>query len=121
MATDASPFDVARRMEALLSDLRTVIEDCIATGASFESGRRRLLSTLGAAGTSLPIDRHGRRPKFFSDIDVRTRLIELHREVSVATAIALLTDEFGADRTPSRSAISRFWIYLDRLSREASL
>ncbi len=117
MATDASPFDNAGRMTALLGVLRTVIEDCIATGASFEVGRRRLLSALGAVGTSLPIERHGRRPKFFSDVEVRTRLMALHREVPVSVARERIAAEFGWDRTPSRSAVSRFWIYLDRLNR----
>lgn len=120
MATNASPFDDAGRMTALLGVLHTVIEDCIATGAPFEVGRRRLLSALGAVGTSLPIDRHGRRPKFFTDMDVRERLIALHREVPVSVARERIETEFGRDRTPSRSAVYRFWIYLDRLNRRGA-
>jgi hypothetical protein len=57
----------------------------------------------------------GRRPAFWSDVEVRLFLAEQHREVTIEQCWILCRDRFGAERTPSKSTIQRFWGVLDRV------
>lgn len=63
---------------------------------------------------------YGRRPKFWSDTEVVTFLTHKHRAVTLAQALAACRAAFGAARTPSRSALQRYWSRLDRLPGGAS-
>lgn len=63
--------------------------------------------------THLPMWRTGRRPKFWRDIEVRTLLTETHRQMPMADVRALCADRFGPARTPSISALNRYWMLLD--------
>lgn len=56
-----------------------------------------------------------RRPAFWSDVAVRGLVLTTHRQMTVDEAHALIVDQMGPERTPSRSAIHRFWQRLDRL------
>jgi len=67
-----------------------------------------------AARLKRPEDTH-RYPDFWSDNEVRATLIDLHREVQIGQARDILIGRFGADRTPSITAIHRFWQRLDEL------
>lgn len=53
--------------------------------------------------------RKQRRPKFWSDIEVREALIQMHRQMPLHLAVKALIDAFGESRAPSKSAIHRFW------------
>ena len=64
----------------------------------------------------LPLYTSGRRPPFFYDIPVRDRLIGCLHRMTIDQARALCIAEFGASRTPSRTAINNFWRKLDRLT-----
>lgn len=70
-----------------------------------------------AAQPRLELEGGGRRPKFYSDIEVREHLIRLHRETTIAQARASCLDRFGPERCPSLSAIGRFWVQLDTARR----
>lgn len=56
-----------------------------------------------------------RRPKFWGDMEVRGLVLATHRQMSVDEVHALIVERCGAERAPSRSAIHRFWLRLDRL------
>lgn len=58
---------------------------------------------------SLARVRRGRRPKFWSDLEVRAFLVEACGQMSMPEALSLCAERFGPERTPSRSAIYRFW------------
>ncbi len=56
----------------------------------------------------------GRRPKFWSDLPVREAAIALHRRVTLDQAVDQLTEQFGPERAPSKSALGRLWLLIDR-------
>lgn len=60
---------------------------------------------------------HGRRPKFWRDIPVRTEVIALHRQMIIDAAFKQLTEKFGTERAPSKSAIGRTWQLIDQQKR----
>lgn len=60
---------------------------------------------------------HGRRPKFWSDTEVVTFLTERHRTDTLEQVLKACRETFGDARTPSRSALQRYWGRLDGLSR----
>ena len=72
---------------------------------------------LALAVTHMPVwsgaNRH-RRPDFWSDLPVRTLLVRHHRQMTITEVLWLCTDQFGPQRTPSASAVGRFWQALDR-------
>ena len=55
----------------------------------------------------------GRRPAFWSDVEVRNFLIDSHRQMTLGEAVSQVRQRFGSDRTPSRSAVGRLWQILD--------
>ena len=110
--------DTSERIATEAATVAVIAEECIAAKASRETWRRRVMIALGMIGTRFPVLRSGRRPKFFADTDVRERLVELHRDVTIEAAVADCRTRFGADRTPSKSAVARFWRYLDGVQRE---
>lgn len=61
---------------------------------------------------------NGRRPAFWADLAVRTLLTALHRQMTLAEARAACAERFGAARTPSKSAIHRYWRRLDDITDE---
>lgn len=63
--------------------------------------------------TNLPIWKNGRRPKFWSDIDVRTLLTTMHRQMTIQQAWETCLARFGAARTPCKSALHEYWQRLD--------
>jgi hypothetical protein len=60
-----------------------------------------------------PFFGNGRRPDFWPDFEVRRFVFEMHRQVTIARCLALCAEKFGAERTPSKSALSRFWCVVD--------
>jgi hypothetical protein len=92
---------------ALLSDAaRAALESRSVAGGS---------TALGYALAELPPLRNTRRnPDFWADLEVRQLVIECHRQMTIAQALALITSKVGGDRTPSKSALARAWIRLDR-------
>ena len=56
-----------------------------------------------------------RRPKFWGDVEVRGFLLATHRQATVDQVRERCAEAFGEARTPTRSAIHRFWQRLDRL------
>lgn len=83
-------------------------------GATTAPERHTDLHALVAARFKQPGDGH-KYPDFWGDAEVRATLIDLHREVQIGQARDILIGRFGADRTPSKSAIHRFWQRLDEL------
>lgn len=59
----------------------------------------------------LPLKKRHRYPAFWSDLEVRNRAVAWHRQMSVREAIERLQEEVG--RAPSKSAMHRFWLWLD--------
>lgn len=53
------------------------------------------------------------RPKFWSDVEVCNLLTSLHRTMTEGKALAICEAQFGSDRTPSQSALNRYWVKLD--------
>lgn len=108
-------------MDAALASRLDAIEQRLAQceAASLGPSAGVLGSALGSSRT-LPIFDHGRRPKFWRDEEVRELLTRLHRLVEIERARAIVNDTFGAERTPSRSAIHRYWLRLDDLVRKVS-
>lgn len=80
-----------------------------------EEAARRLgpVETQALALALAPVWRNGRRPAFWSDFDVRVLLVETHRQVALDEARHICAERYGPARTPSRSAIHRFWLALD--------
>lgn len=107
--------DTSERIATEAATIAVIADECIAAKSSLETWRRRVVIALGMIGTRFPILRSGRRPKFFADVEVRERLVELHREVTLEAAVADCRNSFGKARTPSMSAVARFWRYLDDL------
>ncbi|MBP0439476.1 hypothetical protein [Tianweitania sediminis] len=73
-------------------------------------------ATFARAVAHLPMfpgQRHKRYPKFWGDIEVREYLIKLHRQHELAVVHSSALARFGEKRTPSISAIHRFWMRLD--------
>ena len=89
----------------------------IALGATkFEALTKTM--TFSRALTFMPPAWRGNRsrnckPKFWGDIEVRIAVCELYREMTIDNAHMLLASKFGKHRAPSRSAIGRFWQWLD--------
>lgn len=69
--------------------------------------------TVASVPSLPPINRQRRNPNFWSDTGVSALAVSLHRKVTVAQALDLIRDRFGAERTPSRSALHRAWKRLD--------
>jgi hypothetical protein len=59
------------------------------------------------------------RPKFWGDVEVRGLLLAAYRQMTIDQARDRCEAIVGPVRTPSRSAIGRFWTRLDRLSLAA--
>lgn len=112
--------DAAEIIRDRLSEIASAADQVIGEGGTLEQWQRRVLAILGLVGTRLPVGEFGRRPKFFDDLPVREHLIALHRETTVAKAVQSCRSRFGAERSPSRSAIARFWLYLDHLQGRKS-
>ena len=55
-----------------------------------------------------------RLPPWWGDVEVRRAMISLHRQAGLDDVRGALMERFGPLRTPSRSAIGRFWTALDR-------
>ncbi len=107
--------NASERIATEAATIATIADECIAAKSPLEVWRRRVVIALGTIGTRFPILRSGRRPKFFGDVEVRERLVELHRDVTLEAAVADCRERFGDERTPSTSAVARFWRYLDEV------
>ena len=57
---------------------------------------------------------HGRRPSFWGDGELRVFLTEMHRQTTIAACRMACAEKFGAERTPSKSALQRYWAVLDK-------
>lgn len=73
------------------------------------------MQALGA--TLAPYWSSGRRPAFWSDFEVRRLIVQLHRQVMIKECLAMCRERFGPERTPSHSAVHRFWQILDMATR----
>lgn len=61
-----------------------------------------------------PIWANGRRPPWWSDLEVREFLTTAHRQMSILQAARVGQKRFGA-RCPKKSSIHTYWQRLDRL------
>ncbi|WP_066477418.1 MULTISPECIES: hypothetical protein [unclassified Sphingomonas] len=55
------------------------------------------------------------RPSWWHDLPVRQAVIAHHRQMTITRAVALLKEEFGERRAPSKSSLGRFWKALDEV------
>lgn len=62
--------------------------------------------------THLPIWKNGRRPPWFSNLELRSFLTECHRQMTLAACSAEAERRFGV--RVSASGLQRFWAQLDR-------
>lgn len=53
-------------------------------------------------------------PAFWSDVEVRRLAIASHNERTLDRTLALIGALYGSDRTPSRAALGRFNLLIDR-------
>lgn len=67
---------------------------------------------IGAA--IAPFFPHGRRPAFWEDGEVRVFLTDMHRQTKIAACLDACREKFGAERTPSKSALQRYWAVVDQ-------
>lgn len=84
----------------------------------------RRLSETSAAPAVEPESRvswqHGRRPEFWSDVEVRRHVINRHRQMTLAELRTEMLALFGPARTPSKSAIWRVWKHMETRARRAA-
>lgn len=64
--------------------------------------------------------KHKRFPKHWEDLEVREQLWRLHRQCELKTALKIISDQFGPERTPSNSAAHRTWMKFDALKESGS-
>lgn len=64
-----------------------------------------------------PVGSNRRNPDFWSDLEVRRLVVELHRQVTVRRAAEIIKDHVGPERTPGKSSITRAWKRLDLLAK----
>lgn len=57
------------------------------------------------------------KEKFFADDEVRRLLVSMHGKATVPETREICRERYGAARTPSKSAVYRFWRRLDSLRR----
>lgn len=57
--------------------------------------------------------RNFRQPNFFGNKALLKLIVDLHRQVTIDTAVYLARQKFGASAPVSRTAIGRFWQRLD--------
>lgn len=93
-------------------------EDPFALNAARLEVVARTVESLRAVGdpalnaTHLPIWKNGRRPRYWGDLEVRSFLINSHRQMSIPECAALGAERFGP-RCPKKSAIGFLWKRLD--------
>lgn len=101
----ASPPPAERDLPTLLRDVR---ERRAARGGDPAAYACEQLPALGTTR---------RNPDFWSDLEVRRLVIDLHRQVTVEQARAAIAERCGQVRTPSKSALARAWQRLDLLAK----
>lgn len=93
-----------------------------ASGGDFAGPIRSVRRQVNTRGSDLPAEMlkplpttgvAHRNPSFWSDLEVRRLVIELHRQVTVQAALAEIAAHVGPARTPSKSALARAWKRLD--------
>ena len=77
--------------------------------------QRDVPDPLMLAVANAPVWSNGRRPNFWADLPVRALLTGAHRQMPIKTALELCRRQFGDTRTPSKSAVARYWMVLDRV------
>lgn len=97
------------RMAALLSLQATRLE---ALGRAADMCGVREHEHLATGLAHLPMSGVRRYPKFWSDVEIRERALTYHRQMTLREALERMQAEIG--RSPSASALHRFWIKLDR-------
>lgn len=98
-----------------------ILKEILATLQAIEArlGDRGSHALLGDLRIDLPVLTHGRRPKFWADEEVRDFLTACYRRVEINAALKACVERFGSGRTPSRSALHRYWMNLDAARRSA--
>lgn len=64
----------------------------------------------------MPVWKNGRRPPWWSDLEVREFLTRAHRQLGLVATETQGRERFGA-RCPSKSSIHRYWVKLDEIHR----
>ena len=93
---------------ALHREHLSVVENSLAT--------LERISPVSHQASYLPIWKNGRRPRWWSDLEVRAFLTRTHRQMTIGEVRQALIDIYGPDRTPSNSAIQRYWMQLDQVA-----
>jgi hypothetical protein len=103
-------------------DYTPLLQEILATLQRIEAAlnNRTGRAALGNVRVDLPVLSHGRRPKFWVDEEVRDFLTACHRRVEINDALKACAKRFGTERTPSRSALHRYWANLDMSIRRAA-
>ena len=100
------------------SNVRLELQDAFEASAERADTTLRHLKSLSDMDafarevSHLPIWSNGRRPPWWSDLDVRQFLTASHRQMSLLQAEAEGQRLFG-DRCPKKSAIGLYWLRLD--------
>jgi hypothetical protein len=55
------------------------------------------------------------RPRWWYDLEVRSAIIEHHRQMPVRVAVEVIRNIYGRERAPSSSSLGRFWQQLDEV------
>lgn len=115
-------LNVAKAIWTAMIDARPAIEAAESRSLSkvlrdvkTRASKRRGADELAYAVVQLPaVGSTRRNPAFWSDMEVRRLVIETHRQMTMEEARAAIAEVVGDARTPSKSALARVWLRLDK-------
>jgi len=105
--------DLDRRMRALERAIR--LNGLTGATALLDGEGGKTAQPFADAVTHLPLWTSGKRPKFWSDREVRAFVIAAHRQMTIDECCAAIIVRFGTARAVPRTTLGRFWKLLDRV------
>lgn len=119
--TSSSPIDADPRWE-LLNKRIDQLERLITSQAMIETPDFAKAATYAPPVFRLIENgrvRSQRYSPYWQDTDVRKMIIALHRQMTLSDAVAVIAEEFGPERAPSKSSLHRLWKQLDMMRSAA--
>ncbi|PZU17835.1 MAG: hypothetical protein DI589_25565 [Shinella sp.] len=106
----------ASRVDPMGAALSGMAERLAAVEAAIGFRARTSDASFAASLAQMPIWKNGKRPRWWSDLEVRTFLTSTHRQATMAEVRFMAIERFGRERVPSCSSLHRYWQLLDRIS-----
>lgn len=104
---------LAEEVAALLARTQQLVTLMEAQGRMLRSADAP--AELGHAMLMARPTKHKRLADLERDIDVHDMVVRLHRRQTIDEAQAMISARFGPMRAPSRSALGRYWVRMDRM------